>query len=158
MRTFLQRILSWIEKAPFLRIFVIFAALRVVATIGIVTVFELDPDEDYYDNIARELLAGDGYQIEDSRGPDLLRTPVYTYFLTALFWISGEEPNSGDPKLDNASINKLVFAAQIAIDLLTAWLVFLTARPPARRLRRTPRHDLRPRLPRHCNLHGPLPR
>ncbi|MFT5466484.1 MAG: 4-amino-4-deoxy-L-arabinose transferase-like glycosyltransferase [Verrucomicrobiales bacterium] len=128
MRTFLQRILSWIEKTPFLRLFVIFAVLRVVATIGIVTVFELDPDEDYYDNIARELLAGDGYQIEDARGPDLLRTPVYTYFLTGLFWISGEEPNSGDPKLDNGRINKLVFAAQIALDLLTAWLIFLTAR------------------------------
>ena len=97
-------------------------------TIGIVTVFELDPDEDYYDNIARELLAGDGYQIEDARGPDLLRTPVYTWFLTGLFWISGEEPESGDPKLDDGSINKLVFAIQIAIDLLTAWLVFLTAR------------------------------
>lgn len=124
---FLRKVLNWIEQTPWLRLFAIFAIIRVIATIGITTVFELDPDEDYYDNIARELLAGDGYQIEDARGPDLLRTPAYTYLLTALFAVSGEEANSGDPKLDDGAVNKLVFLVQIGLDLFTAWLVYLIA-------------------------------
>ncbi|HHL38937.1 MAG TPA: hypothetical protein ENJ37_00340 [Deltaproteobacteria bacterium] len=81
----------------------------------IVGVLGFPPAEDFYDDIAVNLLLGNGFVIEPGSAPVLYRPPLYPLFLAGLFRLTGP---SFWP----------VAAAQAVMDTATAALTYLAAR------------------------------
>jgi 4-amino-4-deoxy-L-arabinose transferase-like glycosyltransferase len=87
-----------------------------VAQIALILSFSKSvPDEEFYDDIARNMLAGHGYVIHPGDAPSLYRPPLYPIFLTGMFGVFGD---SYSP----------VLAVQLLFDLLTAVVVYRMAR------------------------------
>lgn len=79
--------------------------------------FYVSPDSFEYDKIAQNIVQGDGYSESSSPPfiPDLRRTPVYPYFLAALYRVSGHKP-------------ALAIGVNAVLGALTSVLVFLLGR------------------------------
>ena len=77
--------------------------------------FDIEIAGDYYDDIAHNLIAGNGYVIAPGDSPNLFRYPGYTYFLALLFALSNESYN-------------FVVAVQLLLDIATLGLLYLIAR------------------------------
>jgi len=75
----------------------------------------VNPTEEYYDDIARNLVSGHGYTEDPAAGPNLWRAPLYPLFVAGLYSLFGF---SDVP----------VFLAQGVFDALTCVLVYLIAR------------------------------
>jgi len=71
--------------------------------------------DDNYDEIARNLLDGEGYVIRAGDGPNLVTPPGYVFFLAALYRIAGTEVNEGIR----------VRIVQPLLDTATCFLIFL---------------------------------
>lgn len=71
--------------------------------------------DDGYDEIARNVLHGDGFVDRPGDAPNLVTPPGYVYFLTLLYRVAGEEVNEG----------VRVRLVQPLLDTLTCFLVFL---------------------------------
>ncbi|MBN1824802.1 MAG: glycosyltransferase family 39 protein [Candidatus Eisenbacteria bacterium] len=71
--------------------------------------------DDKYDEIARNLLQGEGYVIRAGDAPNLITPPGYVYFLALLYRLTGAEVNEG----------VRVRILQPLLDTATCFLVFL---------------------------------
>ncbi len=71
--------------------------------------------DDGYDEIARNLLHGDGFTNEAGGLPNLVTPPGYAFFLYALYGLTGEEINEG----------VRIQLVQPLMDGVTCWLIYL---------------------------------
>ncbi|MEI6218574.1 MAG: glycosyltransferase family 39 protein [bacterium] len=96
-----------------LLLFLIVARLAYV--ILITSVSKYVPDEEFYDDLARNVLAGHGYVIHPGDSPSLYRPPLYPVFLAGMFRVFGDS-------------HVPVLAIQFLFDLLAAVAVYKLAR------------------------------
>jgi 4-amino-4-deoxy-L-arabinose transferase-like glycosyltransferase len=91
-------------------------AVRLACAVGVSAFLDYDPAEEFYDDLARHLLAGHGYVIHEEAAPSLYRPPLYPLLLAGVFRVCGAEAQLP------------VFALQMGFDLISVLLVFLLAR------------------------------
>lgn len=103
------------DSGAFVHVFLITLGARIAYATILLAFFDVNPREEYYDEIARNLLLGHGYTEEPAAGPNLWRAPLYPFFLAGVYGIFG-------------FVDVPVFLAQSVFDGLTSGLVFLTAR------------------------------
>ncbi len=77
--------------------------------------FDIKIGDDYYDDIARNIVAGHGYVITPGDSPNLFRYPGYTYFLAFLIAVFNDSYWA-------------VVLVQLTLDVATIGLVYLLAR------------------------------
>lgn len=90
-------------------------AVRLACAVGVSAFLDYDPKEEFYDELARNLLAGHGYVIHEEAAPSLYRPPLYPLLLAAVFRVFGDSVLP-------------VAALQMVFDLISVLLVFLLAR------------------------------
>lgn len=93
----------------FLFLFAIF--IKIIFSIMILNFFEPNIAEEFYDDIARNLINGNGYIINEGESPNLWRAPVYPFFLAGIFCLFG-----------SANLYAILF--QILIDSTTCLVIF----------------------------------
>lgn len=94
----------------------LFLLVARVAQIALILSFShFVSDEEFYDDIARNMLAGHGYVIHPGDAPSLYRPPMYPVFLAGMFGVFGD---SYPP----------VLVVQLLFDLLTAVVLYRMAR------------------------------
>lgn len=71
--------------------------------------------DDNYDEIARNVLAGEGYRVSDTAPPNTVRAPFYTLFLVLIYAVLGEE-------------RWKVVLAQALLQTLACWILYRLAR------------------------------
>lgn len=89
--------------------------VRIVYALVLRTAFHPLPDEEFYDEIARNLLAGQGYVIHAGDAPSLYRPPGYPLLLAGVFAVSG-------------GAYAPVYVLQTLFDLLTLAAVYTLGR------------------------------
>jgi len=89
-------------------------AVRLAYTLLLPAFVHFDPQEEYYDDLARNLVAGHGYVLEPGGPPNFHRPPGYPLLLAGLFAVFGERL-------------PVVFACHLAFDVLTVLVVFRVA-------------------------------
>lgn len=106
---------------PPVTLIVVLVAIRLLTVALLVVGIDLNQDEEYYDEIARNLLAGRGFTHDVASGPNLWRDPVYPLFLAGLM-----------PLPLRLSVSAPL--AQTVLDAGTSWLTFLLFRPVGHRV------------------------
>jgi 4-amino-4-deoxy-L-arabinose transferase-like glycosyltransferase len=71
--------------------------------------------DDNYDEIAKNVLAGKGYRINDTEPPTTVRAPIYTLFLMLVYGVFGDE-------------RWKVVVAQALLQILACWILYRMAR------------------------------
>lgn len=97
--------------AHFVGLVLLLLPIRIVYGVVLLTFFDVDPRAEFYDEIARNLLAGFGYTEDPAAGPNLWRTPLYPLFLAGLYALFGDS--------DLPAV-----AFQVLFDALTAGIAF----------------------------------
>jgi 4-amino-4-deoxy-L-arabinose transferase-like glycosyltransferase len=90
-------------------------AVKLVYAAFLLPYGELRGAEDFYDDIARSLVAGHGYVIAPGGDPILWRAPAYPLFLAAVYALAGDS-------------HLAVVAAHVLLDALTCVVLFVIAR------------------------------
>ncbi len=93
----------------FLFLFAIF--IKIIFSIIILNFLEPNIAEEFYDDIARNLINGNGYVINEGESPNLWRAPAYPFFLAGIFCLFG-------------STNLYAILFQILIDSITCLVIF----------------------------------
>ena len=94
-------------------IFLFLFAIVIKIIFSIIILHFLEPNiaEEFYDDIARNLLNGNGYVINEGESPNLWRAPVYSFFLAGIFFFFG-------------STNFYAILFQILVDSTTCLVIF----------------------------------
>jgi len=92
----------------------IIVTIKVLYGILFLSLLDINPGEEFYDEIAKNLLSGKGYTHNPEEGPNLARPPVYTLFLAGSYWAFGET-------------NWPILLFQMGMDALTCLLVYRIA-------------------------------
>ncbi len=89
--------------------------IKVTYCILIFYFFDFNIAEEFYDEIAMNLISGHGYVIQQGHDPNLFRPPIYPFFLAILFKSFGLSYYS-------------VVAVQIVFDITTSLIIFSIAK------------------------------
>lgn len=70
-------------------IFLFTLVSKTVVSLLLLNLFDLNIAEDFYDDIARNVVEGNGYVIHKGEAPNLWRAPLYPYFLALVYKLFG---------------------------------------------------------------------
>lgn len=102
---------SWINRSEFKSVIIIILLIKIFYCLLIYNYLDYYPADDFYDEIASNLISGNGYVIKAGQSMNIYRPPVYLFLLAFLFKLFG--------------IWYLpVILFQILFDLITAGLIY----------------------------------
>jgi 4-amino-4-deoxy-L-arabinose transferase-like glycosyltransferase len=84
-----DRFFAWLESAPLPFLFGSVLIVRLVYVIALGLLADLNPYEDYYDDIARSLISGKGFFVSGEVEHSLVRYPLYPLLLAGCFRLFG---------------------------------------------------------------------
>lgn len=107
--------LDSLERVSLQTFFSILVAIRLLYVLLIGAVFEVNPFDDFYDDLALSLLGGHGFRVAPDAAPDLVRYPLYPLLVASCFAVFGKSMAG-------------LAAFQLALDAITLFVSYQLGR------------------------------